>query len=435
MLPPTKIALLIGIILLCSIALNFALASTLISGSVTTATTTKTVSSLSTVTEIELLTGRSSSSIQSSSSTSSGSSFSDFQDIAPSGLELQIVLNSSLATAGGGIQARIELSNVLNHNLTLTPDWSIPTNITEWGYADSLCGISPVHGAFGFALFKGMYTPANQSKAGSPLQLAPPIVASCPALFPQSYINRMVLAPTSSLATFYLNSSYPGGALNSFTANMDENATTGRCTTPSYMETVTNTINGTVSTYTTEQTALSCGPGSSLDGYWIPPINSSCVKYSGANSSEFSFPACDFRSFSPGVYTIMAQDLWNQTVYAYFQVLSTSQSPIAIASIITFPWPINYGGPNVGITLTNVADIPIIALSATLYVESRPYVFIFPVNSTTNPLMPGEDTSKVQPLVGADLIGNQSYPLIVSGMLNNGVEFSLTQQIKIIQVF
>ena len=135
-----------------------------------------------------------------------------------------------------------------------------------------------------------------------------------------------------------------------------------------------------------------CCQGSSLDGYWTAPTNSSCSVAYNANGSSLSTP-CNFRAFTPGSYTIVAEDLWNQTVYGYFQV-SSLQTPIKVVSVTGPIPPYNPGGPVISITLMNVADLPITSLNATLQLESQlsvPYSFQFGVNSS-NPLFPGQST-------------------------------------------
>jgi hypothetical protein len=57
------------------------------------------------------------------------------------------------------------------------------------------------------------------------------------------------------------------------------------------------------------------------------PTNSSCFFAFFPNTTRTTSTGennCNFHQFSLGSYTLVAEDLWNDTAYAYFQVASTS---------------------------------------------------------------------------------------------------------------
>jgi len=91
--------------------------------------------------------------------------------------------------------------------------------------------------------------------------------------------------------------------------------------------------------------------------------------------------------------------------------------------------PINPGGPNVEITLKNVTNLPVIALSATLYLNQN-FNFAFDVSSA-NPLLPGKTVSGSLTLIDAGFSDTTSYPLVIDGVLQERQIFSLNKQVQI----
>jgi len=55
-----------------------------------------------------------------------------------------------------------------------------------------------------------------------------------------------------------------------------------------------------------------CTPSAGLFGYW----DSACC----ISLSETTTSSARFHYFSPGPYTLLADDIWNQSTYAYFLV-------------------------------------------------------------------------------------------------------------------
>ncbi len=198
---------------------------------------------------------------------------------------------------------------------------------------------------FGFALYQGHYTPTNASQTGTPLQLTPPEAPPLPLLFgchPQEYAKKIEFAPKSHLATLSDLPPPPWeGGIQAQNLSMQVNATTGRLFTD-WQETtdIKEYFNGisttnTTTTYTGAELSGGCCIGTALNGYWMMAPNSivltgfTCSSVSNANNTateSLSELYCNPHPFSVGSYTLVAEDLWNDTVYAYFQVLSTMQT-------------------------------------------------------------------------------------------------------------
>lgn len=113
-----------------------------------------------------------------------------------------------------------------------------------------------------------------------------------------------------------------------------------------------------------------------------------------------------------------------------------AQSPVQVVSVFGPIPPYNPGGPVVSVTLKNVGQAPIVSLNATLKLPSAEpsvtYVFTFEVSSS-DPLLPGQSVEITRTLIGAGF-GNSPYPLVISGLLSNGIAFNYTQQVRILQL-
>jgi hypothetical protein len=186
--------------------------------------------------------------------------------------------------------------------------------LSKWNQYHSFCGESQVYDSFNFALFQGHFSSANISQTAGPLMLLPAAGVSCPFIgYP--YVQKIEFANRSYVAAVTANpmgESNPLG-MRTWTVNMQANATTGYCKTRTGTVTETITKNGSETTSTIEEPGSECGPGTSLYGYWTwPTANETCF-------------VCDLHPFSAGSYTLVADDVWNQTVYAYFQVSSPAE--------------------------------------------------------------------------------------------------------------
>jgi hypothetical protein len=138
-----------------------------------------------------------------------------------------------------------------------------------------------------------------------------------------------------------------------------------------------------------------------------------------------------FNLFSPGTYTVVSGDEWGQIAILHFVVL---KDPVQVVSVVGPIVPINPGGPTINITLENANNIPIISLNSSLDLPSAepsvPYLFAFDVSSS-NPLQFGHVVQSSLTLIGASFDSSSTYPLTISGMLSNGVQFSFTEQVSI----
>lgn len=233
--------------------------------------------------------------ITSSSSFSTGSSPTTegpivvYSPISTSGLQVQVALNSTTITSHGAVAAQIEVLNTLNHNVSLpvAPN----QNISTWNGDDFFCGRNPSDSLVGFALFKG-YFPGNLSAAESPLQLAAPIAVPCPYSLP---LNDTTFLPNSDKT---ISLSYYG-----------------QTEEPSYP--VTAEVNATTNYCVSSPGSDSCPTSSGILGYWNPGFG-----YTG----NMTYTSKDFTYLPSGAYTIVAKDDWNQTVHAYFWVVSATSS-------------------------------------------------------------------------------------------------------------
>jgi hypothetical protein len=246
------------------------------------------------------------------------------------GLELQITLNSTAIQYGGALAAKVALLNTLSENLSLAPRYS--SVLSSWEANDFLCGNSPDWGdkwaVDGFAVFSGHFTVANLSSAGSQLVLAPPVAIGC---ISRPNPNTLVMLPKSDVAVALYNlSSLP----------------------PEVTRTLINA--STLSCAPNGRGATACGDlDGALFGYW--DFSSPGMSVQDANTSS-----PHFHYFSPGQYTLVAEDLWNDTTFAYFDVTNTTSSASSAVTTCsgyppggncpgnysyTFVVSINYTGP------------------------------------------------------------------------------------------
>lgn len=323
-------------------------------------------------------------------------------------LQLQINLNASQIQYGGHISVKIELFNPSSDSVSLNVNYSNDQTILNWNTKDFLCSLSYVNDLFGFALYQGYYTSKNISTASNQLVLAPDAAVSCPTAY-QPNISKVTIAPGSDSANF------------------------------SYSNPLNLMINATTQSCQTQGSAFECGQGSSLYGYWTsPPANENCSQVPSSNQSYpngYPEPNCNLVPFPVGSYTLVSQDLWNHTVYAYFQVTPQESSPVQIVSVEGPIPPYNPGGPVISVTLKNVGKAPIVSLIANLNVPSAEpsiqYTFSFAVNSSV-PLLPRQSITSTLTLIGASVDNSNSYQLTVSGTLDTGSTFSFIQQVMIV---
>jgi hypothetical protein len=278
-----------------------------------------------------------------------------YSGASPQGLQLQIKLKASGVAQGGALQAHILLVNTFSQNVLLHPDFAANPNIDKWNWDDYLCGMSPVEHVFGFELLQGHYTAANLSQTGAPLTLMPPVAISCPNFaYGESYIQNAEFAPNSDVATFSANAS--GSAdFKPQTIRMQMNATTGYCTESPYKYTETQTVGGTTTVTSGTEYSLNCGSNGvdSLTGYWSPYGSCTYPAGKGVNGTAQGLYGSCFHRFAPGTYTVVAEHLWNQTVFGYFDVVGENQGCVSATKLQGLPNPterwftvgVDYPGP------------------------------------------------------------------------------------------
>jgi hypothetical protein len=251
------------------------------------------------------------------------------------GLQLRVVLNSSVVPTNGTLSAQIALYNTLDKNVSVsvTEDQEIST----WNGGDFLCSFNPSGNLAGFAVFEGDVAATNLSEAGKPLQLDPQllpyIVIGCPS--EESFPANVTFFPNGD-RVYYVNA-------------------------------VTAAVNAkTLGCAYTEQASQCTGTG--LVGYWNDSIPT-------AGNLGFSSPS--FVHFKPGDYTIVATDQWNQYVYATFVV----QPPGASSSSSTSS---TAGATGSVATVTVTKALTALASQATIvYVQPASNCPISPITITT----------------------------------------------------
>jgi hypothetical protein len=316
---------------------------------------------------------------------SSTASRTAISTVSSSGLELGVDLNATAMEPGQTLAANVTLFNTLNESLSL-PLFSAPANLTDqiaaWNNDDYACGIGGLASyVAGFALFRGHVSADDLSPAPDPLQLAA-VVQLCDVSLVFGQDESMVFLPHSE------NASVPGGY-------------------PFKQPVILNV---------------------KTSGYWNRTSYACCA--ANANAPNL------FRYLTPGEYTIAAEDLWGDRVFAYFQV-TEGPSPSLAVSAQESPFS-SEGNPIIGITLADFADVPIISLNAILRFaspnapsNSTSYPFTFGVNSS-HPLLPGQYVQDIRTLQGNLFDIGVSYPLTISGTYANGTGFAYIQQVQFV---
>ena len=87
---------------------------------------------------------------------------------------------------------------------------------------------------------------------------------------------------------------------------------------------------------------------------------------------------------------------------------------------------VNPGGPEIEITLKNVAVESVVSLAATLN-ENRPWNWNFDFDVTpAHPLLPDKSISAKRILISGGFGDDISYSVTINGSLENGEEFAYT---------
>ena len=271
------------------------------------------------------------SAVSTSSETSNSNSSLSYSTVSSSGLKLVINLNATETKYGGSLSAEVELFNTLPKSLSLGVNYSVDHNIVTWNEKDFLCNGSSVADLFGFSLYQGHYAASNISQAKNQLQLSPPVATYCfnPNYY-EPYISEVTFSPESSSVNITSNGA-SGSTFKELTLAMALNATTENCESSPYNANGTSYQNGTTTTFSGTELSFGCGNGTAINGYWTAPANGTYVYPNmQSNSTILDFMNALYQNYfhqlPASSYTVVAQDLWNQTVYAYFQVNPSSES-------------------------------------------------------------------------------------------------------------
>jgi len=208
------------------------------------------------------------------------------------GVRLVLIANASVIQPNHSIRIELEITNTLNipvsYNFTENPQ------IMSWSLDDYMCGFNPSHFTLGYALYQGFITPKNITEA-TPLKLVPPNFLLCPYQFFGGTPQEVVLLPHSDNANVTLNFSFPPqvGYYRLLGTALDLQVVTYSCVTGQ------NNTDG------------------SLDGYWVWPNMSQLF---GVPTYGIQCAEKFFHPLTPAVYTVVAADFLNQTIYFHFQV-------------------------------------------------------------------------------------------------------------------
>lgn len=218
--------------------------------------------------------------------------------VAANGLQVKLYLNSTSMRSDGAITGFVTVANTLDQNVTVTP---LPQDLNStmpasWISAIDPCGSIAFPG--GYAVFQGHFTTENISLAAhNPLVLTPGPGGSCTVV---THLDALTFLPGGGQAV--------GRIIDVANPNPEIflpdqlNVTSYVCTGEP----------GSANVCSVDPEF----PG--LVGYWY--------KTSVCNGN----PVCTFlpfAPFSPGQYTIVAWDDWNQYVYVTFVVQPAASSP------------------------------------------------------------------------------------------------------------
>jgi hypothetical protein len=325
-------------------------------------------------------------------STTSGTATST---TSSSGLELRIALNATTIKSGSTLAANVTLSNTLNDSLMLPFPTNSTNSLQDWENHDFICANGgTASNLVGFALFKGHFAAGNISEAPAPLQLAAQADLPCAYLMIEQ------------------------GELITFLPDSDSVSIPG--TLPRQPATLNVT---TYSCIALPLGSSQCHNNAGLFGYWSTSDVICCP--AGSNASSM------FRYFTPGEFTLVAEDVWGQSVTTHFRVVE-GPSPSEAVSAQESPFS-NPGFPVIGLTLANFAGTPITSLNATLVFYAPEgaisYPFAFGVNSS-DPLLPGQTAHEVKTLHGDSFDIGGTYPLRISETFANGTTFAYEQEVS-----
>ena len=258
-----------------------------------------------------------------SSTTATGIEWTYFNStISQDGLRLEVALNTTSLLAGKGLSAQVYLTNTLPRNVSLS------ANLTAFPGDSALealgrgyqCHGAGLLGVLNFGVYQGHYTAANFSQDAVPLILEAPVPHGCPNpyYYVQSPPQRVEFAANSDMAT----------VAGQKTTEMHLSPWTFNVTAVPYRSGPSiGIVNGSTTTSSgVTQLELAWPAHEGLRGYWTLPPNGIYISIHPYNNSTVLQAIKEahglYHEFTPGSYTIVAEDLWNQTVFAYFEVVS-----------------------------------------------------------------------------------------------------------------
>ncbi len=207
--------------------------------------------------------------------------------VSPDGLQLEMALNSTAMRVNGSIGGHVSVVNTLGTDVTVVvPEPS--QKMSDWSRYTNIC---PTSNFEGYAVFIGRYSADNISLAGEPLTLVPPMILNC--VIPYYVPGPLTFSPHGG----------PSGQTVVYAQSPSSTKEDRLLITTLFCNT---TESGPQS--------FSCSwasPG--LVGYW---------EGGPGSPANFGFTSPGFARFFPGVYTIMAWDVWDQYVFARVVVTS-----------------------------------------------------------------------------------------------------------------
>jgi hypothetical protein len=342
--------------------------------------------------------------------------------VAQSGLQLRIKVNATSIQQGGVVAAQIDLINMLSTNVTLGANFAANPNLAAWNKDNSVCDGSSVDHIFDYAVYQGHITAANISAAGLPLLLQPPDSGtSCiNYLHPEDYVTTVEFPANSDVATLSANAS-ESSVFKPTQVKMLTDASTEACApTPDSVTGYSIDENGTYLGYSGKSFGLGCSPGSVLYGYWPIRTMGVCPSAPGQVAIDICIGGLNyvFQPFPAGSYTIVAEDMWNDSAYAYFHA-TPEPSPVDVISA-TCTVSDDICGPALNFAIKNIGNMTITSLSAS-FESATP--FTFEVNESS-PIFPFQTLHENAAPAGVAFDEGATYALAISGTLVNGSEFS-----------
>lgn len=111
---------------------------------------------------------------------------------------------------------------------------------------------------------------------------------------------------------------------------------------------------------------------------------------------------------------------------------TSANSSLTIVSVSLLQ-PYNPAGPQIEVILQNNSTNPLVSLQAVLSLSGGNYTYVFDDVSLGNPLLPYNNASQTETLIGAGFETNQTYPMEIKGTLQNGSSFDFTTFVPITQ--